>query len=190
MFAFKKKYFLLIESIKDIDLENIKIRNKFYIIYRIRKKLEKINKIQKFRKLCKLKAIKFYVANDLKLALQLNSDGIYLSSFNRSLKSLPYKKTKFDIIGSAHNLKEIIFKEVQGCSFILLSKLFTVNYDKKARVLGVIKFNNFLKFSRKLIPLGGIKGKNLSSLKNINCQGVALLSEIKKKPAKIFNRLF
>jgi hypothetical protein len=34
MFTHKKKYFLLIESIKDINLKNIKIRNKFSIIYR------------------------------------------------------------------------------------------------------------------------------------------------------------
>ena len=34
MFALKKKYFLLIENIKDINLKNIKKRNKFSIIYR------------------------------------------------------------------------------------------------------------------------------------------------------------
>ena len=35
-----KKYFLIIESIKDINLENIKKRNKFIIIYRRHKYLE------------------------------------------------------------------------------------------------------------------------------------------------------
>ena len=39
MFTIKKNYFLLIENIKDIDLKNIKIRNKFSIIYRNNKKL-------------------------------------------------------------------------------------------------------------------------------------------------------
>ena len=34
MFAFKKKYFLIIESIKDLNLRNIKKYNKFLIIYR------------------------------------------------------------------------------------------------------------------------------------------------------------
>ena len=34
MFILKKKYFLIIESIKDINLKNIKKRNKFIIIYR------------------------------------------------------------------------------------------------------------------------------------------------------------
>ena len=41
-----------------------------------------------------------------------------------------------------------------------------------------------------LIPLGGIKPKNLNNLKNVSCKGFAILSEVKKKPANIINRLF
>ena len=44
MFILKKKYFLIIENIKDIDLKNIKIRNKFSIIYRNKKKIDKFSK--------------------------------------------------------------------------------------------------------------------------------------------------
>ena len=77
----------------------------------------------------------------------------------------------------------------QGCSSILLSKLYLVSYDRSASYLGIIKFNNYLKLYKRLIPLGGINIKNLNSLSKINCDGFALLSEI-KKPAKILNRLF
>jgi len=44
MFAYKKKYFLIIENIKDIDLSNIKLTNKFIIIYRNENKIENIDK--------------------------------------------------------------------------------------------------------------------------------------------------
>ena len=60
MFAFKKKYFLIIESIKDLNLRNIKKHNKFNIIYRNFKKSENINDIKKFRKQCKLKQINLF----------------------------------------------------------------------------------------------------------------------------------
>ena len=190
MFSKKFKYFLLIESIKDIDLKNIKIRNKFSIIYRNHNKIDNLNELLKFRRQCKLKAIKFYIANNNTLAVSLNSDGIYLSSFNKKLNVLSYKKVKYEIIGSAHDFKEILLKKKQGCSFIFLSKLFTVQYDKKAPSLGVIKFNNFLKISKNLIPLGGIKPENLNNLKNVSCKCFAILSEVKKKPANIINRLF
>ena len=190
MFIVKNKYFLIIESIKDLDLKNIKIRDKFSIIYRY-KKITGVNyDLVQFRQKCKLKAIKFYVANDFKLASLLNADGIYLSSYNKKLKFLSYKKPKFDIIGSAHNHKEISLKIKQGCTSILFSKLFVVNYDKNSPYLGVVKFNTFLKNSKKLVPLGGINIKNLNQLKIIFSEGFALLSEVKKKPTKIFSRLF
>mgnify|MGYP001235318278 CR=1 FL=1 len=190
MFAQKKNYFLIIESIKDFDLKNIKNGNKFSIIYRNQKNPEKKNELLKFRKECRLKFIKFFIANDIKLALFLNADGIYVSSFNRSLKFLNYKKSNFQIIGSAHNIKEISLKCQQGCSSILFSKLFLVSYDKNAQYLGINRFNNFLKLNKNLIPLGGINLMNLNSLRNVRSTGFALLSEIKKKPAKIINRLF
>ena len=190
MFILKNKYFLIIESIKNINLENIKIRNKFFIIYRNNNKIDKLVDLLRFRQKCKLKAIKFYVANNIKLAVILKSDGIYLSSFNKKLRFLNYRKPNFKIIGSAHNFKEISLKIKQGCSSILLSKLFLVDYDKRAPFYGVIKFNYFSQISKKLIPLGGMNEQNLNQLRNISGKGIALMSEIKKKPANIINRLF
>ena len=98
MFVFKKKYFLIIESIKDLNLRNIKKLNKFNIIYRNFKKSENIDDIKKFRKQCKLKQIKFFIANDTKLAIAVKADGLYVSAFNKNLKSLHYIKSNFSII--------------------------------------------------------------------------------------------
>ena len=189
MFVLKKKYFLIIESIKNINLENIKKRNKFTIIYRSQLKSEKKEDLLKFRKFCKLRSIDFFVANDLNLAIKLHSDGIYLSSYNKSFKPLLFKKHKFHIIGSAHSNKEIHMKIKQGCEIILFSKLFLVSYNKRAPFLGVIRFNKLLNLNNNLVPLGGISSKNLNSLKMIKSYGFALMSELKKKPA-IIRRLF
>ena len=191
MFVLKKKYFLIIESIKDINLRNIKKHNKFIIIYRNHGIKENIYELKKFRNKCRLKLIEFYVANNTKLGILLSSDGVYLSSHNKTFKAWNLKKRNFKIIGSAHNIRQINFKIRQGCDYVLLSKLFTVDYDKAAPFLGIVKFNRYIKnVSTKLVPLGGIKTTNLNSLKNVNCDALALLSEIKKKPAKIFSRLF
>ena len=190
MIVVKKKYYLIIESIKNINLKNIKKRNKFAIIYRNKNNSDKKKDLFKFRKSCKLRSIDFFVANNLDLAHELRSDGIYLSAYNKSFKPLLFKKLRFHIIGSAHSKKEVHLKIKQGCEIILYSKLFLVDYDKKAHFLGVTKFNKFLNHSKNLIPLGGINLKNLNNLKMIRSNGFALMSEIKKKPAKIFSRLF
>ena len=190
MFAFKKKYFLIIESIKDINLRNIKKHNKYSIIYRNKQYKENFNQLLKFRKKCRLKIIDFYVANNIKLSIQLKSDGIYLSSYNKIFSVLNINRVNFKIIGSAHNYKEIFLKMKQGCSRIFLSKLFLVDYNLKAPFLDVIKFNNYShSIQGKLAPLGGIKLSNLNKLKIVDCDSFAVLSEIKKKPA-IIDRLF
>ena len=189
MFILKNKYFLIIQNIKDIDLKNIKKRNKFFIIYRNNNKIDKLYDLLNFRQKCKAKAIKFYISNNIKLAVLLKSDGIYLSSFNKNLRFLNYKKFNFKIIGSAHNLGEISVKIKQGCDTILLSKLFLVDYDKTSPFFGVIRFNLFSRICNKIIPLGGIKTSNLNQLNSIFSEGFALLSEVKKKPAKIISRL-
>ena len=189
MFIIKNKYFLLIESIKEIDLKNIKVRDKYSIIYRDNKKIDEINDLLNVRQKGKKKAINLFVANNIKLALSLNSNGIYISSHNKDLKYLNFKRKNFKIIGSAHNFKEVSLKIRQGCSTILLSKLFMVNYDNKAPYLGVVKFNSFSKISNKILPLGGISDHNLNKMKNVFGDGFALLSEVKKKPAKIFSLL-
>ena len=92
MISFKKKYFLIIETIKDLNLSNIKKHGKFEIIYRTLNKSDKINELLRFRKTCKLKKINFFVANDIKLAIKLNSDGVYIFASNRSLNYLNLKK--------------------------------------------------------------------------------------------------
>ena len=88
MFAYKNKYFLIIENIKDIDLSNIKLTNKFIIIYRNRRKTYNIDKLIKFRQHCKAKRIGFYISNNYQLMVLLNADGIYISAHNKNLRVL------------------------------------------------------------------------------------------------------
>jgi len=190
MFAFKKKYFLIIESIKDLELKNIKKNGKFIIIYRRNnKKIENVEELKKFRKNCHLKGFKFFVANNIQLTILLKADGLYISAYNKSFRCLFLKNSKYSIIGSAHNTAEIQYKIKQGCKHILLSRLFKVSYDNNDNFLGIVKFNNFFKVSKKIIPLGGINYNNLNTVKNIISEGVAIMTEIKKKPA-ISSRLF
>ena len=190
MFALKNKYFFIIESIKDIDLSNIKISNKFNIIYRNKNKIENMDKLLKFRKICKNKRIDFYVSNNAKLALILKADGLYISAHNINLNLSKLRNSNYKIIGSAHNIKELNVKVLQGCSDIIFSRLFKTSYAYKKSFLGVIKFN-LLNISRNenLVPLGGITSANLNKIKMVRCRSIVILSEIKKKPA-IISRLF
>ena len=190
MFISKKKYFLIIESIKDIQLSNIKKSGKINIIYRNKNIKDNTLELSKFRKICKIKKIKLFIANNIDLCKFLKADGIYISASNFSLNLRSYKNFNFKIIGSAHNRKEILIKKHQGCSEIIFSRLFKTSYNFKEGHLGIVKFNLLnISNNNKLIPLGGIRSANLIKLKMLNSGGFVMFSEIKKKPA-IIDRLF
>ena len=143
----------------------------------------------KFRKNCKSKNIDFYVSNNIKLGNTLKADGIYISAHNKNLNISYLKNYKFKVVGSAHNIKEINVKKLQGCSSIIISRLFETSYKYKKGFLGVVRFN-LLSLSRQenLIPLGGIRLSNLNKLNTVKCNSIALSSEIIKKTV-IFSKL-
>ena len=122
--------------------------------------------ILKIKNYCKLRKIKFYLSNNIKLAIKLDLDGAYIPSFNKSTKHLAFSfKKKFKIVGSAHNIKEIKIKEIQNVSKIFVSSIF----KKNKNYLGINKFKLISNLTRKkVVALGGISKKNLNKLKLLN----------------------
>src|SRR6056300_872870 len=122
--------------------------------------------ILKINKYCKKRSIKFFLANNVKLALKLNLNGVYIPAFNTNLNHLVYSyKKNFEIIGSAHNLKEIRIKENQGAEKIFLSSIF----KKNKNFLGINKFKILTKLTtKKIVVLGGISNKNIKKLALLN----------------------
>ena len=191
MFMLKKKYYLFIENTREFNLNLIKIRNKFNIIYRNSRTKERIEDLKAYRRRCKQNGVNFFVANDTKLLSKINADGLYISAYNKNLQTNTFYKKGFKIIGSAHNQKELDLKIKQGCKVVIYSRLFKTNYPYKSGYLGIQKFNIIsLRTKTEVVPLGGINAYNLSKLKNVLSHSFACLSAIKKKPAKLINRLF
>ena len=159
-----RKYYF----INKFDTNNIDKQDKqTSIIYR-NYSSEIIDKtlILKIKRYCKKKSIKFYLSNNIKLAIELDLDGAYIPAFNNSLKHLAYSyKKKFKIIGSDHNLKEIRIKEDQGVEKIFLSSLF----KKNKNFLGINRFKLLSKITKKkIVMLGGISNKNIKKLSLLN----------------------
>ena len=98
--------------------------------------------------MCKKIRKKFFLANNIKVALQLNLDGVYIPAFNRDLKINHYtKKKNFFILGSAHNIKEIRQKELQKVNCIFLSPIFLTK--KSNQFLGIQRFNKLTNYTKK-----------------------------------------
>ena len=167
-----KKYYF----INKLETNNIDKQDKNTIIiyrnYPVKMQDEKL--LLRIKKYCKRKRIKFYLSNNIKLAIKLNLDGAYIPSFNKSFENLNYSyKKKFEIIGSAHNLKEIRIKEKQKVSKIFLSSLF----KKNRNFLGLNKFKLLSTLTKKkIVALGGISKKNIKLLKILDSYDFAGIS--------------
>ena len=154
--------------INNFDTNNINKQDRQTVIIFRNYEFKKVDQFQilRLKNYCKKKGLKFYLANNVKLAIKLRLDGAYIPSFNTSFGHLNYTYNKyFKIIGSAHSLKEIRIKELQKVDKIFLSSLF----KKNKNYLGINKFKCLSSLTKKrVVVLGGISKKNIKLLNLLN----------------------
>ena len=162
--------------INNFDTNNIDQQDKQTVIIYRNYSSKKVNQLEilKFKNYCKKKGLKFYLSNNVKLAIKLRLDGAYIPSFNKKFSHLSFDLNKdFKIVGSAHNLKEIRIKELQNVDKIFLSSLF----KKNKNYLGINKFKLISNLTKKkIVVLGGITKKNAKSLNLLNSSEFAGIS--------------
>ena len=137
---------------------------------------QKIDKklILQLKNYCKKKGNKFLLSNNIRLAINLDLDGVYIPSFNTDKRHLSYSfKKNFIILGSAHNIYEMKVKELQSVDKIFLSSIF----KKNKNYLGIYRFKLLSLLSKKeFIALGGITLANLRKLNQTKCLSFAGIS--------------
>jgi len=168
--------------INDYNLTELsKLSNNINLIYRNYNNQNNLETILKLRTFCKKEKRKLFISNNIRLALKLKLDGVYIPSFNKKINysSIYNKPKKFKIIGSAHNINEINLKKTQGCDEIFLSSIFKIKKSKK--FLGILKFNLISnQFRGKIVALGGLNENNYKRLKSTNVIGFASINWAKK----------
>ena len=178
---FKSIYYYIDKFNRD---EIYKLNKTINIIYRNYSNRFNKKEILELVTFCKNQRRKVYISNNLKVALRFNFDGVYIPSFAKTLNYKNIPKKNLEIIGSAHNIKEIINKETQGCTKIFLCPLFRTKKSKY--YLGVTKFNLAKLNSKKdIISLGGINEKNIKKVNLCSVKGVAGITWIKKNGPSI-----
>jgi len=163
--------------IKEFDQSHLdKQDKKTIIIFRNYNKPIDEELILTIKNYCKKKGNKFFISNNIKLAIKLNLDGAYIPSFNKDKKHLSYSfKKNFILLGSAHNVFEIKIKEKQNISKIFLSPLFKT--AKKKENLGMYKFMKLAKETKKdVVCLGGINKNNIKKIKLLKINNIASIS--------------
>jgi thiamine-phosphate pyrophosphorylase len=169
--------------LKEFNLEIQKkiIKNKIKNIIYYNLNVSDYTFLNKIRQWCKSQQIKFFVINNHKLATQINSDGIYLTSNYRKLKYFFFKKKNFIIIGSAHNQIEYYYKKIQSCQKIFLSPIFKTKKYSSNQILGLAKFNlTSLNWDIQTVALGGIRKRNIKLIRLTKNKSAAFQSFIEE----------
>ena len=150
------------------------------IIYRNYNVKKRENELIKIAKACKTSRHKLFVANDIKLAIKVKAEGIYIPSFNKTKVYANIEKKNIQILGSAHNQSEIKNKISQKCNGIFLSPIFNIKKSKK--FLGLHKFNYLVQGNKtNIFALGGISELNIHKLKLLKIKGFGAIKLFKKK---------
>ena len=170
----RKYYFINKFETNDINKQDSQT-DIIYRNYASKKIDEKL--ILEIKEYCKKRGVKFFLSNNVKLAIKLNLDGAYIPSFNKDTRHLSFSfKKKFLLIGSAHNNREIKIKEKQNINILFLSSVF----KKNKNYLGFNRFKLLSKFTKKkIVALGGISKRNLKKIKLLKCFGFAGISYFK-----------
>ena len=180
MHKYLPNFFIFIDRYNNQIFENNNIN--IGIIYRNYNDANRETELNKIAKACKKKRYQLFVSNDIKLALKVRADGIYIPSFNKTRKFINLEKKNLTILGSAHNQKEIREKISQKCRAIFLSPIFYVK--KSINFLNVYKFNYLSRSNTvNILALGGIAEHNVRKLRLLHIKGFGGIGMFKKKPA-------
>ncbi len=143
------------------------------------KKRKKIAK--QLLKFCKMKKIKLLIGSDIKLAEDINADGIHFPEYmvkkNKinwiGIKNVKFKK-KWIITTAVHSIDSLKKAEVLHIDAALLSPVFPSKSHPNNKSLGINKFSKIVKKTKlPIYALGGINIKNVKSLIETDIIGYA-----------------
>ena len=173
--------YIFIERINNlIEKKILKLKNIRIIYENTNIPSENFLKVIKF---CKVNKIKLYVLDNFRIALKYKLNGLLISSYNKEIskiQSMQLKKKNIEIFGKAHNQLEFHQKMKQGCETIFLSPIFFTKKYGTNRIFGISKFNLIsLRWSSRLVALGGINFSNYKKIKMTKSVGIGINTLIK-----------
>jgi thiamine-phosphate pyrophosphorylase len=167
--------YYFVDQINENTISTISKFNNVSLIYlNQNESICNIQNLINIKKFCNKKNLKFYITNNIRLAIKLKANGVYLTkNYNSMLHNFKYKKD-FLILGSVHNQFEYYKKNIQNCKKIFLSPIFYNSKYSINKTLGIIRFKLLaINWKNEVIPLGGINQKNFNKANLVNKKFIA-----------------
>ena len=132
-------------------------------------------------KFCKIKKLKLLISEDIKLARDINADGVHFPTYmvkkdiiNWSLINKIKIKKNLIITTAIHNSKELENAQLFDFDAGLVAPVFPSKSHPNGKSLGIRKFSKLVdKSDLPIYALGGINAKNIKSLFQTDIIGYA-----------------
>jgi thiamine-phosphate pyrophosphorylase len=189
--CYQENFYFFTTYINEQIIKNVVKFKNIAIIYN-NKYIINENNFLEIKNFCKINNIKFFIVDNLRLAIKYKLDGLIISHDNkRTYLNVSNYKKNFKIIGKAHSQNEYFFKIKQNCTAVLLSPIFENLKYNAPKILTISKFNQMSKnWKIDVYALGGINFENIKKIKMTKAKGVGIISLITnlkiKKPALFF----
>jgi len=190
--CYQENFYFFTTYINEQIIKNVVKFKNIAIIYN-NKYIINENNFLEIKNFCKINNIKFFIVDNLRLAIKYKLDGLIISHDNKRayLNASSYKKN-FKIIGKVHSQNEYFCKIKQNCTAVLLSPIFQNLKYNSSKILTISKFNQISKnWKIDVYALGGINFENIKKIKMTKAIGVgfiSLISNIKIKKPVLFKK--
>tara|TARA_Y100000590_G_scaffold408615_1_gene499866 strand:- start:8281 stop:8913 length:633 start_codon:yes stop_codon:yes gene_type:complete len=159
----------------------LKIPEKSAFLFRSYKIKERKKIAKQLLKFCKIRKLKLIIASDIKLAEEINADGVHFSEYMIKKKTINWKEIKnlrlkknWIITTSAHSKRILNKMKNYEIDAVLLSPIFSTKSHPNKKSLGLNKFLSMIKdFELPVYALGGINIKNVKFLDETDIIGYA-----------------
>tara|TARA_B100001123_G_C14992603_1_gene900191 strand:+ start:50 stop:685 length:636 start_codon:yes stop_codon:yes gene_type:complete len=161
---------------------NLKIPRNSAFLLRSYKSKERKKIAKQLLKFCKIRRLKLLISSDIKLADNINADGVHFPEYMvKKNNKINWKytnqlklKKKWITTVAAHNINTIKLAKNFNIDAALLSPVFPSKSHPMGKILGVKKFTKIVKQANlPIYALGGINIKNVKSLLETDIIGYA-----------------
>jgi thiamine-phosphate pyrophosphorylase len=137
---------------------------------------------KELQSICKEHSIPFIVNDDIKLALELNADGVHIGQEDEPVKAVRGKIGEGKILGvSVHTLEEAITALNEGADYFGIGPIFgtkTKEDAKPASGTTLIETIREKGFSVPIVGIGGITAENAMKVIKSGANGVSVITAI------------
>lgn len=140
-----------------------------------------VKNFRTFQKLCFLRNIKLIINDDVKLAKELESDGVHIGQNDLSCKKArSFLGTKYEIGVSCKNSLEYAKQAyIDGADYLAFGPVFKSKTKKdNSKILDMEFFRKKNQIPLPFTLIGGINHNNIGKLKNIGFKNLALIQSI------------